>query len=116
MPVDVTVCVGRLPAAVEATAYFVVGEALTNVTGHARAVERRVGSVEERTARPGVSRDPTARRLGRGGWAVTLDAAGGSTCVAAYCRIPQRGHLTTGIRAIFDSETGSVIGLRALFS
>ena len=28
---------GRLPAAVEATAYFVVAEALTNVAKHARA-------------------------------------------------------------------------------
>ena len=41
MPVPVTVeidvSVGRLPAAVEATAYFVVAEALTNVAKHARA-------------------------------------------------------------------------------
>jgi signal transduction histidine kinase len=29
--------VGRLPAAVEATAYFVVAEALTNVAKHSRA-------------------------------------------------------------------------------
>jgi PAS domain S-box-containing protein len=39
MPLPVTndVSVGRLPAAVEATAYFVVCEALTNVAKHARA-------------------------------------------------------------------------------
>jgi PAS domain S-box-containing protein len=39
MPLSVTngVSVGRLPAAVEATAYFVVCEALTNVAKHARA-------------------------------------------------------------------------------
>ena len=39
MPVSVEngVSVGRLPAAVEATAYFVVAEALTNVAKHARA-------------------------------------------------------------------------------
>jgi signal transduction histidine kinase len=39
MPVAVEngVSVGRLPAAVEATAYFVVAEALTNVAKHARA-------------------------------------------------------------------------------
>src|SRR5919106_1869931 len=37
VPVDVDVAVGRLPAAVEATAYFVVAEALTNVAKHARA-------------------------------------------------------------------------------
>ena len=43
MPVAVEngVSVGRLPAAVEATAYFVVAEALTNVAKHARA-ERAV--------------------------------------------------------------------------
>jgi PAS domain S-box-containing protein len=37
MPVENRVSVGRLPAAVEATAYFVVAEALTNVAKHARA-------------------------------------------------------------------------------
>jgi signal transduction histidine kinase len=37
VPVDIDVSVGRLPAAVEATAYFVVAEALTNVAKHARA-------------------------------------------------------------------------------
>jgi signal transduction histidine kinase len=37
VPVEVDVSVGRLPAAVEATAYFVVAEALTNVAKHARA-------------------------------------------------------------------------------
>jgi len=37
IPVETAVSVGRLPAAVEATAYFVVAEALTNVAKHARA-------------------------------------------------------------------------------
>jgi PAS domain S-box-containing protein len=37
VPVDVAVSVGRLPAAVEATAYFVVAEALTNVAKYAHA-------------------------------------------------------------------------------
>jgi signal transduction histidine kinase len=37
VPVDQDVAVGRLPAAVEATAYFVAAEALTNVAKHARA-------------------------------------------------------------------------------
>jgi signal transduction histidine kinase len=41
VPVENGVSVGRLPAAVEATAYFVVAEALTNVAKHARA-ERAV--------------------------------------------------------------------------
>ena len=37
VPVEVTVPADRLPAAVEATAYFVVAESLTNVAKHARA-------------------------------------------------------------------------------
>ena len=37
VPVENGVSVGRLSAAVEATAYFVVAEALTNVVKHARA-------------------------------------------------------------------------------
>jgi signal transduction histidine kinase len=37
VPVDVRVSVNRLPPAVEATAYFIVAEALTNVAKHSRA-------------------------------------------------------------------------------
>jgi signal transduction histidine kinase len=37
VPVEVDVSVGRLPATVEATGYFLVAEALTNVAKHARA-------------------------------------------------------------------------------
>jgi signal transduction histidine kinase len=37
LPVSVDVSVDRLPAGVEATAYFVISEALTNVVKHARA-------------------------------------------------------------------------------
>ncbi len=37
VPVDEAVAVERLPAAVEATAYFVVAEALTNVAKHSQA-------------------------------------------------------------------------------
>jgi PAS domain S-box-containing protein len=47
VPVEIDVSVGRLPAAVEATAYFVVAEALTNVAKHARA---RRASVVARVA------------------------------------------------------------------
>jgi signal transduction histidine kinase len=42
VPVQNGVSVGRLPAAVEATAYFVVSEALTNVAKHARAAHALV--------------------------------------------------------------------------
>jgi signal transduction histidine kinase len=37
VPVEIDVSVGRLPAAFEATAYFVIAEALTNVAKHSRA-------------------------------------------------------------------------------
>jgi PAS domain S-box-containing protein len=42
VPVENGVSVGRLPPAVEATAYFVVAEALTNVAKHARARHAKV--------------------------------------------------------------------------
>jgi signal transduction histidine kinase len=42
VPVEIDVSVGRLPTAVEATAYFVVAEALTNVAKHARAAHAEV--------------------------------------------------------------------------
>jgi signal transduction histidine kinase len=42
LPVDVSITVGRLGAEVEATAYFIVAEALTNVAKHARAAHARV--------------------------------------------------------------------------
>jgi signal transduction histidine kinase len=50
LPVENGVSVGRLPAAVEATAYFVVAESLTNVAKHARAgcasvIQNRWGAV-----------------------------------------------------------------------
>ncbi len=37
IPVDIDVAVDRLPAGIEATGYFIVAEALTNVAKHARA-------------------------------------------------------------------------------
>jgi signal transduction histidine kinase len=42
IPVDVSIAVDRLPAAVESTAYFVVAEALTNVVKHSRAERAEV--------------------------------------------------------------------------
>jgi signal transduction histidine kinase len=53
--VSVDVSVERLPAGVEATAYFVISEALTNVVKHAHAEAARVtarvaGSCERRSA------------------------------------------------------------------
>jgi GAF domain-containing protein len=48
LPVSLEVSVERLPASVEATAYFVVSEALTNVVKHARAGGVRVAARVER--------------------------------------------------------------------
>ena len=42
VPVENGVAVGRLPAAIESTAYFVVAEALTNVAKHAHALHAEV--------------------------------------------------------------------------
>jgi GAF domain-containing protein len=62
IPVDVTVSVDRLPAAVEATAYFVAAEALTNVAKHARAERAAVAaSVEDGILRVQVRDDGVGR-------------------------------------------------------
>jgi signal transduction histidine kinase len=42
VPVEIGVSVGRLPAPIEATAYFVVAEALTNIAKHAGAATAAV--------------------------------------------------------------------------
>jgi signal transduction histidine kinase len=44
VPIKVDVSVDRLPAPVEATAYFVVAESLTNVAKHSRATGATVGA------------------------------------------------------------------------
>jgi signal transduction histidine kinase len=47
VPVEIAVSPERLPAAVEATAYFVIAEALTNVAKHARAGRATVATEVE---------------------------------------------------------------------
>jgi signal transduction histidine kinase len=69
VPVAIDVSVGRLPTAVEATAYFVVAEALTNVAKHAHAGHAEVTArVENRTVRVQVRDDGVggARAVGSG--------------------------------------------------
>jgi PAS domain S-box-containing protein len=98
VPVEANVSVGRLPAAVEATAYFVVAEALTNVAKHARARHAAVTArVEDGTllvqvrddgiggARPdGSGLVGLADRLAaRGGWLRVESPADGGALVAA---------------------------------
>ena len=103
VPVENDVSVGRLPAAVEATAYFVVAEALTNVAKHARAERAEVTArVEDGTLRVQVRDDGVggARPDGSGlvGLADRLAAldgqlrvespADGGTVVAATIPLP----------------------------
>jgi signal transduction histidine kinase/uncharacterized protein YoaH (UPF0181 family) len=98
VPVETRVAVDRLPAPVEATAYFVVAEALTNVAKHAGAARAEVAArVEDGTLRVEVRDDGVggARPDGTGlvGLADRLAAidgrlrvespAGGGTLVAA---------------------------------
>jgi signal transduction histidine kinase len=45
LPVSVEVTAERLPAALEATAYFILAEALTNVVKHARAGSAQIAAV-----------------------------------------------------------------------
>jgi signal transduction histidine kinase len=58
MPVEVDVSVGRLAPAVEASAYFVVAEALTNVAKHAHARRAAVtAAVDGRTLQIAIEDD-----------------------------------------------------------
>ena len=58
LPVENAVAVGRLPVAIEATAYFVVAEALTNVAKHAGAGRAAVTAhIEDRVLRVHVRDD-----------------------------------------------------------
>jgi signal transduction histidine kinase len=69
VPVQLEMCADRLPATVEATAYFVVAEALTNVAKHAHAANAAVTArVEDGTLQVEVRDDGVGgvRRQGSG--------------------------------------------------
>jgi PAS domain S-box-containing protein len=98
VPVEVAVSVDRLPAAVEATAYFVVAEALTNIAKHARAtrgtvrahVEDGTLQIQVRDDGVGGARSDGSGLLGLADRLAALDGqlrvetvAGGGTLVAA---------------------------------
>jgi signal transduction histidine kinase len=104
VPVDNGVAVGRLPDALEATAYFVVAEALTNVAKHARArraaVTARIedGKLAVRVRDDGVggARRDGSGLLGLADRLAVLDGqlrvespAGGGTLVAAAIPLPR---------------------------
>jgi signal transduction histidine kinase len=103
VPVDTDVSVGRLPPAIEATAYFVVSEALTNVAKHARAAHAAVtvrvddGTLRVRVRDDGVggARPEGSGLLGLGDRLAVLDGrlrverpAEGGTLVAAAIPLP----------------------------
>jgi PAS domain S-box-containing protein len=98
VPVEVTVSADRLPSAVEATAYFVVAEALTNVAKHAGAtgatvlahVEAGTLQVRVRDDGAGGARPEGSGLVGLADRLAALDGqfriespAGGGTLVAA---------------------------------
>jgi signal transduction histidine kinase len=107
LPVSVDVSVERLPAGVEATAYFVVSEALTNVVKHARAtgagvtarVERGQLRVEVRDDGVGGARGGHGTGLGGledrvsalDGRLVLESPLGGGTCVCVLLPLPAKG-------------------------
>jgi signal transduction histidine kinase len=108
MPVPVENCVPaeRLPRALEATAYFVVAEALTNVAKHARAHRAEVTAsvdagmlhVEVRDDGVGGARSEGPGLVGLGDRLAALDGAlrvesapGEGTVVAADIPVSPRG-------------------------
>jgi PAS domain S-box-containing protein len=104
VPVDINVSTGRLPATIEATGYFVVAEALTNVAKHSRATRAEVTAlVDDGTLRVRVSDDGIGGAqpdgpglLGLADRAAALDGRlrvgspeGGGTLIAADIPLPK---------------------------
>jgi signal transduction histidine kinase len=105
LPVSVDVALERLPVALEATAYFIVAEALTNVIRHARAASAHIAAVVDRGVLRLEVRDdgvggarcgPSSGLLGIRDRAAALNGAlrvdsppGGGTVVAATLPIPR---------------------------
>ena len=88
LPVDVDVSSERLPADIEASAYFIVAEALTNVVKHARATRASVrAGVEDGVLALEVRDDGVggAEPEGHGlvGIADRVDALGGRLSIAS---------------------------------
>jgi signal transduction histidine kinase len=99
VPVDVAVTEGRFPVAIEATAYFVVSEALANVTKHAEAAHAWV-----RIAHCGDGLCVEVRDDGRGG----VDPRRGSGLAGLQDRV-----LAVGGTLSFESEPGGGTVVRA---
>ena len=104
VPVDLDVRCGRLDAGVEAAAYYIVAEALTNVTRHARAsgatvsIARDDGHLRVEVSDDGGGGADFTRGSGLGGLADRLDALSGRLEVAS----PPGGG--TRLRAVIPCE------------
>jgi len=98
IPIDVRVTGGPWPSSVEATAYFVVSEALTNVVRHARAASARVivepagGRLVVEVADDGAGGADPARGSGLRGIGDRLAAAGGALSVESPAGAGTRIH------------------------
>ena len=104
LPVGVDVLAERLPASVEATAYFVISEALTNAVKHARATGAQVmarleqGELRVEVRDDGVGGAQASHGTGLGGLEDRVSALdgrlavdsppGGGTCVCARLPVP----------------------------
>jgi GAF domain-containing protein len=107
LPVSVDVPGDRLPVGVEATAYFVVSEALTNVVKHAKAAGARVtvrverGELRVEVRDDGIGGARGSHLTGLGGLEDRVSALdgrlvlesppGGGTLVCAVLPVPDRG-------------------------
>ena len=106
LPVDVDVLADRLPPEIEASAYFIVAEALTNVVKHSRAAHAEVtasmrdGMLDVQVRDDGIGgADPDGHGLvgmkdrvaALGGRFEIASPAGGGTCVAAMLPLAQAG-------------------------
>jgi signal transduction histidine kinase len=103
VPVAIDVEVGRMPSAIEATAYFLVAELLTNVVKHSRATRAEVtASISAGALRLSVRDDGVggARRTGQGllgiedrleaydGTLLVISPPGGGTRISATLPLP----------------------------
>jgi signal transduction histidine kinase len=108
IPIEVGIAVDRLPAPVEATGYFIVAEALTNIEKHAHARRAEVtaqmddGTVEIRIRDDGVG---GARPGGSGllGLRDRIEALGGAMTVDS----PERGGTTLLARLPLDDRAAA---------
>jgi signal transduction histidine kinase len=109
VPVDIDVAVDRFPAEIEATAYFVVAEALTNVAKHAQAsaaevsarIEDGVLRIEVRDDGVGGAKPDGSGLVGLADRLAVLESvltvesrAGGGTVVAADIPLTRDGEVT----------------------